>query len=391
MRLISFVGTGNYGETSYSFEGATARTRYVAHALASFLRPDEIHLIATVEAWGQHGATLTQTLIESGHPQPVRVQVGTTGEPQNLWDLFGKMVEAIQTSPGEVLLDITHGFRMQPFFAAACVEYVQSVLPSPPRIRVVYGEYRPAGEFSPVWELTAFLEVLSWSRNLMRFLQTGQADGVVQPTEELGRELSRTWATSDRQGDQPSLRNLAQTLRDFSDDFTTIRTGALLTGNRPSVQRVLEAIERSRNEVGQHLPALALVLDQIRAQIAPLRIDGARLSSQEGQRALLALARLYQSMGRYSEAISILREGWITRNAAATCDEPGGRFQREERAKQEAQWQGQTEQARSVSEIRNDIQHAGFNPQPHSREWFEDQLTKLLEQWEQAIESMEAR
>jgi CRISPR-associated protein Csx16 len=363
----------------------------VAHALASFTRPNEIRLIATDEAWKQHGDALSQGLSGSGHPVPEQVHVPTGGESQQLWQMFGAIVEVIRTSGSPVLLDITHGFRMQPFFAAACIQYVQSVLPNPPQIRVVYGEYRGADEESPIWELTPFLEVLSWSRSLMMFLRTGQADEVVAPTEALGRELSRRWATSGRQGTQPQLRALAQALSAFGADFTTIRTGSLLIGSEPSAQELWDAIERTRDEVAQQLPALALVLDQVQAMVAPLRTGGARLSSADGQRVLLALARLYQMMGRYSEAISVLREGWITLGAPPTCDMPGTDFDREARSTQEQTWQTSTTQSRSVSELRNDIQHAGFNQQPHNRSWFETQLTALLKQWEEAVDSMAGR
>src|SRR5690606_8326979 len=157
-------------------------------------------------------------------------------------EMFGAIVEVIRTSGNPVLLDITHGFRMQPFFAAACIQYVQSVLPNPPQIRVVYGEYRGSDQVSPIWELTPFLQVLSWSRNLMMFLRTGQADEVVAPTEALGRERSRQWVTSGRQGAQPQLRAIAQALSTFGDDFTTIRTGSLLIGRQPSAQRLWDAI-----------------------------------------------------------------------------------------------------------------------------------------------------
>lgn len=389
MRLISFLGTGNYGETTYSFESSTCRTRYVAYALASFTRPIEIRLIATAEAWNQHGDALAQGLSDSGHPVPEQVRVPTGGEPQQLWQMFGAIVEVIRTSGSPVLLDITHGFRMQPFFAAACIQYIQSVLPSPPQIRVVYGEFRGPEQESPIWELTPFLEVLSWSRNLMMFLRTGQADEVVAPTEALGRELSRQWAMSGRQGAQPQLRAIAQALSAFGDDVTAIRTGSLLIGRQPSAQRLWDAIERTRAEVAQQLPALALVLDQVRAMVEPLRTGGARLSSAEGQRVLLALARLYQKMGRYSEAISVLREGWITLGASTNTDQPGtAEFDNEWRGVQEHIWRLRTGSSRSVSELRNDIQHAGFNQQPHERCWFEEQLTILLNQWQAAIESM---
>jgi CRISPR-associated protein Csx16 len=390
MRLISFLGTGNYGETTYSFEEKTCRTRYVAYALASFTQPREIRLIATDEAWEQHGEALAQALSGSGHPTPERVPVPTGGESQQLWQMFGAIVEVIRSSNHPVLLDITHGFRMQPFFAAACIQYVQSVFPDAPKIRVVYGEYRPGeNAISPIWELTPFLEVLKWSRSLMMFLRTGQADDVVEPTEALGRELSRQWAMSGRQGEPPQLRTLANALRAFSDDFTTIRTGSLLIGTQATAQRLHETINQAEQEVAQHLPALANILDQVREMVSPLRTNGARLSSKAGQQALIALALLYQRMGRYSEASSVLREGWITLGAPPNADHPGQGFRREARENQEQTWQNTTHQSLSVSEMRNDIQHAGFNQQPHDRSWFERQLNTLLGQWQEAIDAMD--
>jgi CRISPR-associated protein Csx16 len=391
MRLISFLGTGNYGETTYSFESSTCRTRYVAHALASFIRPNEIRLIATAEAWNQHGDALAQGLSDSGHPVPEQVRVPTGGEPQQLWQMFGAIVEVIRTSGSPALLDITHGFRMQPFFAAACIQYVQSVLPNPPQIRVVYGEFRGSEQESPIWELTPFLEVLSWSRNLMMFLRTGQADQIVEDTDSLGRSLNKQRAGDGAKSEFSRLPKLAGAIKSFSDDFTTIRTGSLLIGKQPSAQRLWDAIEQTREEVDQQLPALALVLDQVQAMVEPLRTGGARLSSADGQRVLLALARLYQKLGRYSEAISVLREGWITLGAPANADHPGDGFDRDARENYEHTWQTNTTQSRSVSELRNDILHAGFNQQPHDRSWFEAQLTILLNQWQAAIDSMADR
>ena len=387
MRLISFLGTGKYGETVYSFNGSTCRTQYVVEALSQFLPPTEIRVIATTEAWEAHGHALVKWASDSGNCIPERIHVPTGGEPKQLWAMFGAIVDVIRNSDGDVLLDITHGFRMQPFFAAACIQYIQSVLPDSPSIRVVYGEYRGPGVESPIWELTPFLEVLTWSRNLMMFLRTGRADEVVVPTEALGRELSRQWAISGRQGEQPQLRGLASILQAFSDDFTTIRTGSLLADSASSAERLYALINQTRSAVMQELPVLAIVFDQVLAMVEPLCTNGARLSSPDGQRTLVALARLYQTMGRYSEACSIIREGWITLDGPASSDHPGAEsFDKEQRAAQEEQWRLRTESSRSVSELRNDIQHAGFNKRPHDRRWFEEQLTKLLEEWESAID-----
>ena len=404
MRLISFLGKGNYAETSYKFENNTVRTRYIAHALATFVQPGEIHLVATTEAWNQHGAALTEILTAAQLPTPLHVSVPTGGEPEQLWIMFGRIIDSIRTSNSPILLDITHGFRMQPFFAAACIQYVQAVVPNPPVIRVVYGEYRvdavsPADAISPVWELTPFLDVLSWSRSLMMFLQTGQADAVVEPTQHLARELSKQWATTGMQGPQPQLAKLSKSLQEFSDDFTTIRTGSLLIGQTASAHRLAAAIAETSHEVNQRLPALAMILDQVRAMVDPL-ISQHRLSSQVGQQSLLALARLYQKMGRYSEAISILREGWITLHASFDADHPGSaEFNNDARVQSEKKWLTRVgtqldpvseHRLDPVSELRNDIQHAGFKKQPHKKAWFEEQLEKLLTAWQEAIAASQA-
>jgi hypothetical protein len=136
------------------------------------------------------------------------------------------------------------------------------------------------------------------------------------------------------------------------------------------------------------LPALANILDQVREMVEPLRTNGARLSSKAGQQALIALARLYQRMGRYSEAIpSFAKDG--SRSAHPERRSSGHWIRPTGTRAQEQSWQTATPQSRSVSELRNDIQHAGFNQQPHDRNWFEQQLTTLLGQWQKAIDKMD--
>lgn len=391
MRLISFLGTTDYGETTYKLNDQSCRTRYVVHALGTFERPDKIRLIATSEAWSKHGTAVSDLLTSNGIPRPDRIAVPTGGTAPELWQMFAGIVDAIREDDQPVLLDITNGLRMQPFFAAACVQYVQAVLQTPPAIRVVYAEYRKDEPTSPVWELTPFLDVLSWSRSLMIFLQTGQPDAVVDPTEQLARDLNKKWAASGKQGTPPQLRRLSSALKQFGDDLTTIRTGALLLGEQGSARQLAAAINQTRAEVEYQLPALALVLDHVTEMVAPLRGD-ARLSTPAGQRVLLALARLYQKMGRYSEAISILREGWITLGAPPTADHPGtAEFDNSAREKLDKEWSRRGgADPDPVSEIRNDIQHAGFKKQPHDKRWFKEQLDRLLLKWESEISKSES-
>jgi len=123
--------------------------------------------------------------------------------------------------------------------------------------------------------------------------------------------------------------------------------------------------------------------------VAPLLCGEARLSSKKGQEALLALARLYQKMGRYSEAISITREGWITLSAPNNCDHPGSdEFSKEIRKEVEQQWSYPDGNPHPLTEVRNDIQHAGFRINPNVKKWFEDNLKSQLDTWENEINQM---
>jgi hypothetical protein len=222
----------------------------------------------------------------------------------------------------------------------------------------------------------------------MMFLRTGQADGVVTPTRDLGNKLNKERSMSGRKEEMSQLKSLAKAIENFSHDYTTIRTGSMLTGRQSSAEKLRVTIEKSLNDVKQELPPLVQILDQVSEMVEPLLTNGARLSSTSGQRALVNLAKLYQSMGRYGEACSIIREGWITLGAPENADEPGPNFDQKSRSDQEKRWHDTVDDALEVGNIRNDILHAGFNDSPKKRK-FNEQITTMLAKWEAAIDACE--
>ena len=68
MRIISFVGTGNYQAANYTFDGQQIITTcYCIEAIVTLLKHngthiDDIVFIATKESWDRHGALITSTL-----------------------------------------------------------------------------------------------------------------------------------------------------------------------------------------------------------------------------------------------------------------------------------------------------------------------------------------
>lgn len=387
-RLVSFLGTGDYKLTRHGFPDSTegSQTRYAACALGQYLAADEIAIVATAEAKEKHGEELARALREANLPAPTFKPI-PRGESE-LWRQFETVKKLMRPSEStDVALDITHAFRSQPFFAAAIAAFVRAVDPAPAAIRIFYAAFEARTEegVTPVWELTPFVELVDWAQNMMLFLRTGRAAGVAEKTKAFGRELSKRWAAT-KEGDPPRLAALGKELRTFGADLETIRTGALLLGDRwGSTRRLARRLEETRASVPS-LPPLADVLDRLRSEmVEPLLGASDHLANEAGHRALAALARLYLDMGRWAEAAAVLREGWITRHAEPAAafgegDRPG--VEEAARRRAEARWiDEEGDIARSVAAVRNDIEHAGFNRQPLPADAIQREVRKLVERF----------
>lgn len=383
-RLVTFLGTTNYAETTYRFqrEGghSDVRTRFAAHALAEMFAPEEVLVLTTVDAWNAprgvsqdetHGANLRR-LLGPILRDPVLIPFGRSQE--ELWGLFEHIKNALRVphtvDPAlPVVLDITHGFRAQPFFAGAVLAFLRAVSASESarEVRVVYGAYEAGTDgVTPVWDLTAFTELVDTAHSVLLFLRTGRPEGVSMATTRLGRELARAWAEAGRVGERPDLDRLGQALSQYGRDIATVRAGSLLFGSErqgSTALRLAETAERSRAAVEEHIPPLADILDRIVEQARHLAAPEA-VHAREVQRALARLAKTYLSMGRYSEATAVIREGRVSGHAAPEALRPGPGCTGEARQVAERRWSESDPSARTVADVRNDVQHAGFRTHP---------------------------
>lgn len=395
-RLVSFLGTGKYSPVIYR-DSTTGRcaseTRWIALALAELYNTNEILVLATREAEDRHAEGLRADLERAGfHPELRRIPTG--GAASDLWQQFEVIKEALRAPEGtEVILDITHGFRSQPFFAAAVVAFIRAVDVRDVPLSVVYGGFEAKDDagVAPVWELTPFIDLLDYAREIMLFLKTGRVNGVAQRAEALGRSLAREWAETQRQdgGSRPGLDRLARAISAFGQDLETIRTQSLLLGTDRklgSAKALLDLIRAERPSLDNHLPPLADVLDRIEAMAKPLtRCDG-RLNTPEGHAALTALAKQYLEMGRYSEAATTVREGVVTlyaSDSAACPGKPG--YDPDARGMAEKTWQVRDRDfGRQIAAPRNDIDHAGFRAQPLPAASLKEQIATLVDRFARA-------
>jgi len=399
-RLLTFLGIGNYAETNYrlldAHDGQTHRTKFVQAALAKSIDPQELQhivVLATAEARQKHGESLRADIAAVSGVQPSFVPIPSGQNESELWELFRILVQWLRAeNQSRIILDITHGFRSIPFFAAGAVAFTQLVDPSPPGVRVVYGAWEDRDQqtdISPIWELTPFVDLIGWAARLFLFLHTGRADELALAAKSLSGDLCKQWATSGKKGPQPNIGSLAKALGDFGGDIETIRVRDLLLGTDShggSVARLLNAIDTCTRDVEQHIPPLADVLSRISDLARPLYLDSPTLAGAPGQQALHALAKLYLQFNRYPEAAVVVREAAISQHAMA-CDgkqavDPGRPdFCDTLRDGAERRWfESNPDAARSLADIRNDIEHAGFRKAPVAADALKRNVDNLVNQ-----------
>lgn len=378
-RLVTFLGRGRfnkaqgryvYDPTEYELSGnRAARTPFVCCALAELLRPSDICVLATEEAESDHKTALVDALRKVKCPAPRFVRIPMGREPRELWQQFDVIKTELRSGDGPVMLDITHGFRSQPFFAASVAAFVHAVDERPPDLRVCYAAYEakdPNTDVAPIWELSAFVSLLDWSRALAMFLKTGRAKEAGEATERLGRALARAWHDSGKQGERPNLDALGKSLREFGADMETLRTGDLLLGRKQkksSAARLLSTTQEAKEHVAKHAPPLADVLDRIAEMVEPIAGASGDLSGPEGGKAIVKLADLYLQLGRYLEAAATVREGWVNLYASTMALVPGAtRFDSKERERAEKRAREHDPTFREVTDRRNDFLHAQYRP-----------------------------
>ncbi len=390
-RLVTFLGKGKYEEVPYRVGDEVVRTRYLARALAEVLRPAEVIVLATDEAWAAHGPALRVEL--DGLQVPFeRRTIPPGADAEELWAVFARVTEALSGVEAAVL-DITHGFRTLPFFAAACVAYLQALDSLPGDFQVVYGAFEAPGaeDERPVWVLDPFVDLLGWAQGVALLREAGNATRLLETFRREERAVGRRLARSGARR-FPPLGKLRGALERFDADYQTVRVASLLRGYRDpapgvgapragSARLLAEAVEAYGEACGEHLPALRPLLERLREVADGLQAEG--LAGPEGDRAMERLARRYLAHGRFAEAAVVVREGWISRHAGGPEGVEAGErsYSEHARARAERDWYAACEDARTVAEVRNDLEHGGFGRQPTPGERLRGRVEALVERF----------
>lgn len=389
--LVSFLGTGNYQRVAYALDQRRLETVYFSRAAAGFFGAKRVIVLATEEARERHGTALQAAFADLPKVSLAFREIPGGRDTGELWRIFETLAETLRAGEeGEnrVVLDITHGFRTLPFFAASAVAYLRGAGLLPADFRVVYGafEARDAQGVAPVWELTAFLDLLDWAHGVSVFTTTGLADPLLTTFRAQDGGQRRAMA---REGERrfPRTNKLAGALERFANDFLTLRIAALVCGDgqggRSSAAQLLDAIADYGKEAGAFLPALGPLLERITHRARG--IEAPSLHGPEADRALRTLARRYLEQARYAGAAVVVREAWVSRYTMAPEQAAAGHENFDEAGRREAEqrWNRECAEARTVADVRNDIEHGGFRRRPLPAAALRERVKGLVETLEQ--------
>lgn len=270
MKLLTFLGMGNYELTCYQWKGLEFTSRFAPAAACSFLGPSQLTVFLTEEAHQAHYEEMVRDIPGDITITPVSVAHGCN--EQELWQIFNQVAAAVQ--PGEqVAFDITHGFRSFPFIGLLSAAFLQSGLGVDIQA-VLYGAYEVRNKNAtpsetPMFDLSPLLSLLQWTTAAGRFNHNGDS----RLLAELLRSQRSAMAKA-AEGD-PDARNQVGRVGNLAGAFESISQSLQLV--RPDdvnsqTFKLAETIEKAQPgfQGRTELSPLSLLLDQVRQTYVPL-------------------------------------------------------------------------------------------------------------------------
>ena len=266
--LISFLGTGTYRETNYTFADEQKYTCcYSAAALAKKLQPAVLLSFQTPEAHQIHGQNFQDAIhVASSQTQvhPVEIPLGSTTD--EIWKIFDAITSNTPIQH-EVHFDITHGLRSLPLLALLALSYLRIT-----QNITIGGLYYAAFEArntttntTSIFDLTPFLALLEWTSAADLFLKTGNATPLTQILKEIQKLLHKA-PTPNQKTPPLYISSIAKQMEECALDLTLLRTRHL----KDSLQKFKRNFQQYNNvfaEIYAHAKPFLLLFEPVKKSL----------------------------------------------------------------------------------------------------------------------------
>lgn len=377
MKLLTFVGTGSYKEISYQWNALEPiQTAFFAHALSTWLNPEEILVFLTQEAEKHANWEGLKCILQGYNITPVPIPSGKSDA--ELWEVFDKMVSEIDAG-SEVVIDITHAFRSIPMLALVAAAFMTRAKAIQIK-HILYGAFDakdPISGIAPVFDLTPFLILLDWMNATDQFLQNGDSRRMANILKATNDAIYRNSIVSEGEGLPTKLSSLSNSMTNLSQALLTVRTDEI----PKFASKLPQSLDVASKDTEKWVQPLDLLIDQIREKYAPFQKDD--LDSQR------ELVNWYVENDHVIQAVTLAKE-WLVNWACALLevDHIGERSKvgdcigrvsyrnnKEREDEYTVKWNKIIAKEKEflnawsfVCDLRNDVAHCGFrkNPDPSS-------------------------
>lgn len=310
MKLLTFLGTGNYQATRYVWGEKTHETSFSPVAAYHFLQPQEIILFLTKDA-GQRGDEMQRELPPEVTVRREYIPLGK--DEVELWQIFSCVSNRV--APGdEIAFDVTHGLRHLPMLGLLAAAFLRAGFNINLKA-VLYGAFDVGRQVSPgetpVFDLTPLITLLEWAVAADRFNRTGDARYLASLVGQRRKQMAEQSGGVRTQLEQVGrLNNLAGALTEISRALHLLRPDLAMS----SVARLPDYIEKARPALtlSGGIQPFARLLESIQAVYQPL----GHPEPQKPEKLPEALEAERRMIGWYIErelwmqAISLARE-WL--------------------------------------------------------------------------------
>lgn len=421
--FLSFLGTSDYIPCIYYHgERPVENVRFVQEAIISLFcrdwtEEDRIFIFTTDQA-------REKNWLDNGHPKRVEkglcqglerrltdlelnariqsVPIEDMASQEEMWGMFQKMFELLEPDD-TVIFDITHAFRSIPMLAIVVLNYAKVLK----KIRlggIYYGAFEVLGypsevekmpmakRLAPILDLTGFDTLLEWSAAIDGFLKSGNGKILMDLANQSIHPILRDHAEMRDAGNV--LKRLSNNLAEFGNVLSTCRG--------QSVVKITQYIKQNFEQCGDDnlIPAFQPLLNHIRPRLEKFCGD----DILDGMQA----ARWCMDHSLVQQGYTILQETLVTHLLRKANVDHMDKDSREivtaavhiaRENKPPSEWWGAAGGNKPLTEKmmmilkeddliglmtklsgeRNDLNHAGYNPNPQAPNKFFEKLKKHLE------------
>ncbi len=307
MKLLTFLGTADYKETTYCLNEHCYLTRYCPAALAHIFRPDSTLVVVTEAARAMHFDRLATEIASLTRLVPVFIPDGHS--EADLWTIFDALTGQVDEKD-TLIVDLTNGFRSLPFLSFLAVAYLRIAKRVDVK-GVYYGAWDARDQEAnrtPVFNLTPFVTLLDWSIATDRFERFGDAG-------DLARLLRAEMPPGPLMGSDEQARSLGKSLQKAAEVMEAVSLA--LRVNRPyesmeASQKLVDALEQHRAAVESRSRPFALLTDRIQDAYRDFALTEPldRANWKRNLAIQLDMVGWYLDKGQVIQAVTLARE-WL--------------------------------------------------------------------------------